>query len=68
LVRGSTAIAALGVWPGAFAGTLVSGTTRCSICAMSIAEAFCSRITSMSLAAGRSIDSMMRWMRRTFAA
>jgi hypothetical protein len=35
---------------------------------MSIAEAFCSRMICTSAPDGRSIDSMMRWMRRTFSA
>ncbi len=68
LVRGSTATAAFGGEPGAEGSGEVSGITRCRICAMSIAEAFCRRTICTSPAAGRSIDWMMRWMRRTFSA
>jgi hypothetical protein len=68
LVRASTATAAFGTLPGALAGALVSGTTRCSICAMSMAEAFSRRMIWTSDEAGRSTDWMMRWMRRTLLA
>ena len=68
LVRGSIVMAALGVAPGVVTDTVVSGTTRCSICMMSMAEAFCRRTIWMSAPDGRSIDSMIRWMRRTFSA
>ena len=53
LVRGSTAIAALGGMPGAVGEGEVSGMRRCRICAMSIAEAFCRRTTCTSPAGGQ---------------
>ena len=65
LVRVSTAIATFGGVPGGVGrAATVSGTTRCSICAMSIAEAFCSA-DDLHVGAGRAGRStrMMRWMR-----
>ncbi len=68
LVRTSTVIAALGGVPGEVGEGDVSGITRVRVCAMSIAEALARRRSCTSPAVGRSIDWMMRWMRRTFSA
>jgi hypothetical protein len=68
LVRVSTATAALGGVPGEEGVGDISGTTRCSICAMSIAEALASRMICTSAPEGRSMERMIRSMRRTFSA
>jgi len=68
LVRVSTATAAFGGVPGALGVDDISGTTRCSICAMSMAEALVSLMSCTSAPEGRSMERMIRSMRRTFSA